>query len=172
MILWFSGISGVGKTTIAKKTYKILKKNNKNFIWIDGDEFRKIFKNDLKYTLKDRNKNAERICSFVKFISEQNINIILSANLTSNKYRIWCKNNLKDYLNIYIRSNLKILKMRDKKNIYNQNQRLNNVVGFGIKNVKPIKVDYFIENNSSKKKFLDEIKKIIKILKSEKIKIY
>ena len=62
--------------------------------------------------------------------------------------------------------------MRDKKNIYNQNQRLNNVVGFGIKNVKPIKVDYFIENNSSKKKFLDEIKKIIKILKSEKIKIY
>ena len=100
MILWFSGISGVGKTTIAKKTYKILKKNNKNFIWIDGDEFRKIFKNDLKYTLKDRNKNAERICSFVKFISEQNINIILSANLTSNKYRIWCKNNLKDYLNI------------------------------------------------------------------------
>lgn len=172
MILWFSGISGVGKTTIAKKTYKIFKKSNKNFIWIDGDEFRKIFKNDLKYSLKDRNKNAERICSFVKFISEQNINIILSANLTSNKYRTWCKNNLKDYLHIYIRSDLKILKMRDKKNIYNQIQKLNNVVGFGIKNVKPIKVDYFIENNSSKKKLFEEIKIIIKILKSKKIKIH
>lgn len=172
MILWFSGISGVGKTTIAKKTYKIFKKKNKNFIWIDGDEFRKIFNDDLKYSLKDRNKNAERICSFVKFISEQNINIILSANLTSNKYRIWCKNNLKDYFNIYIRSNLKILRIRDKKNIYNQNQKLKNVVGFGIKNVKPIKVDYFIENNSSKRKYLDEIKKIIKILKNKKIKIY
>ena len=101
MILWFTGISGAGKTTISSYFFNKIKKKNKNTISIEGDKFRKVFSNDLKYTLKDRNKNAERICSFVKFISEQNINIILSANLTSNKYRIWCKNNLKDYLNIY-----------------------------------------------------------------------
>ena len=96
MILWISGISGVGKTTLARKLYKLIKKKTNNVVWIDGDQFRKIFNNDLKYTLKDRNKNAQRICSFVKFLSSQNINIILSANLTSNKYRSWCKKNLKN----------------------------------------------------------------------------
>ena len=44
---------------------------------IDGDEFRKVFSNDLNYTLKDRNKNAERITSLVKYLSNQNINIIV-----------------------------------------------------------------------------------------------
>ena len=91
MILWFSGISGVGKTTIAKKIYLKLKKNNNNLIWIDGDEFRKVFKNDLKYTLKDRNKNAERLISFAKYLLSQNINLIISANLTSPKYLRKCK---------------------------------------------------------------------------------
>ena len=51
--MWISGISGVGKTTLAKKLYPLLKKKTKNLIWIDGDQFRKIFNNDLKYTLKE-----------------------------------------------------------------------------------------------------------------------
>ena len=83
MILWFTGISGVGKTTIAKYVYKILKKKRKNLIHIDGDNFRKMFNNDLGYRLKDRDKNATRLINFVKFLSEQKINIVVSANLTS-----------------------------------------------------------------------------------------
>ena len=67
MIIWFKGISGVGKSTLEKYFYKIKKKKIKNLIYLDGDIFRKLFKNDLGYSLKDRNKNAERICAFVKF---------------------------------------------------------------------------------------------------------
>ena len=52
MILWFSGISGVGKTTIAKKIYLKLKKKNNNLVWIDGDEFRKFLKMTLSILLK------------------------------------------------------------------------------------------------------------------------
>ena len=50
-----------------------------------------MFKNDLGYTLKDRNKNAERIINFVHFLNQQDINLIISANLTSQKYRLYCK---------------------------------------------------------------------------------
>ena len=38
-IIWITGISGTGKTTLAKHYMKFLK----NFIWIDGDRFRKLF---------------------------------------------------------------------------------------------------------------------------------
>ena len=164
MILWISGISGVGKTTLARKLYKLIKKKTNNVVWIDGDQFRKIFNNDLKYTLKDRNKNAQRICSFVKFLSSQNINIILSANLTSNKYRSWCKKNLKNYISVYIDSSLDNLFKRDKKNIYNNKKLKKNVVGLGIKKNRPTYVNYFIQNNSNKKAFLGEAKNIMKLV--------
>ena len=49
MIIWFTGISGVGKTTIAKYTYSYFKKKTKNLVHIDGDHFRKMFNNDLGY---------------------------------------------------------------------------------------------------------------------------
>ena len=75
-IIWITGISGTGKTTLAKHYMKF-----KNFIWIDGDRFRKLFDEDLGYTLKDRNK-AE-INKFCQFLNKQKISMIISANLTS-----------------------------------------------------------------------------------------
>ena len=171
MILWISGISGVGKTTLAKKLYPLLRKKTKNLIWIDGDQFRKIFNNDLKYTLKDRNKNAQRICSFVKFLSINRMNVILSANLTSNKYRKWCKKNLNNYISVYIEANLKNLFKRDIKNIYKNSKKNKNVVGIGIKKVKPTNVDYLIRNNGNKKEFYNEVENIFELIKKKKIKL-
>ena len=106
MILWITGISGSGKTTLGKYFFKEFKKKNKNTIFLDGDEFRTLFSNDLKYTIKDRDKNAERMTAFVKYISNQSINLVISANITSQKYRNWCKKNLKNFVQIYIRASI------------------------------------------------------------------
>ena len=76
-----------------------------------------MLNNDLGYTLKDRNKNAERIINFVRFLNKQNLNIIISANLTSQKYRLYCKKNFKKFYEVNIYSDINILKERDKKNI-------------------------------------------------------
>ena len=69
MILWFTGISGVGKSLIAKNLYKNLHKTKKNLVHIDGDIFRKMLGNDLGYSLKDRDRNAVRIINFVTFLN-------------------------------------------------------------------------------------------------------
>mgnify|MGYP001301621014 CR=1 FL=1 len=103
-IIWISGISGTGKTTLAKYYLRFLK----NFLWIDGDKFRKLFNNDLGYTLSERNKNAERLINFVEFIEKQNINIIVSANLTSNKYQRLIKKKFKNLVHIKILAELNI----------------------------------------------------------------
>ena len=58
MIIWFKGISGVGKSTLGHYFYKIKKKDIKNLVYVDGDHFRKLFNNDLGYSLEDRNLNA------------------------------------------------------------------------------------------------------------------
>ena len=140
MILWFTGISGAGKTTIGSYFFKKFKKKNKNTIMIDGDEFRKVFSNDLNYTLKDRNKNAERITSLVKYLSNQNINIIVAANLTSKNIETGVKE-FKNYINVYINANISSLIKRDYKNLYKKalNKKIKNVVGVDIPAIIPKK---------------------------------
>ena len=93
MILWITGISGTGKTTLGTFFFKKFKKRYNSSVHLDGDIIRKVYGNDIKYTLKERNTNAERLTKLVKHVSAQRINIIVTANLTSLKYRNWCKKN-------------------------------------------------------------------------------
>lgn len=164
-IIWITGISGTGKSTLAKYYLRFLK----NFLWIDGDRFRKLFNNDLGYTLSDRNRNAERLINFVEFIEKQNLHIIVSANLTSSKYQRSIKKKFKNLIHIKILTELNILKKRDKKNIYIKNK---NVVGKDILIENNNKLsDFEIYNNSSKLFFLLSGKKILKKLKIKKTNI-
>ena len=174
MILWITGISGSGKTTLGKYFYKQFIKKNKNTIFLDGDEFRSLFGNDLKYTIKDRDKNAQRMTSFVKYISQQKINLIISANITSEKYRRWCRNNLKKFSQIYIRASIEQLKKRDYKGLYRKaiKGKIKNVVGIDLPFIEPKHIDLYLENNASKKSFLYKTRLINKFLKEKKIKIY
>ena len=156
MNIWFTLISGVEKKLISKKFFKILKKKIKNVVHIDGDKFRSILNNDIGYTLKDRDINASRIINFVQLLNDQKINVIVSANLTSQKYRRYCKKKFNKYLEINISTDLDLLKKRDRKKIYTY-RSLKNVVGFGIKNINNNTANIKILNNDSKKKFLRNV---------------
>ena len=174
MILWITGISGSGKTTIGKSLYKSFKKKYKNTIFLDGDEFRSLFGNDLKYTIRDRDKNAQRMTSFVKYLSNQKINLVISANLTSQRYRNWCRKNLRNFVQIYIKANLNSLIKRDYKGLYKKalKKKIKNVVGVDLPFKDPKGVDIFLSNDGSKKKFLNKVIIIKKFLAKKKIKIY
>lgn len=156
-IIWITGISGVGKTTLANNIKKKLKK----FLKIDGDEFRKLFNNDLGYTLEDRNKNAQRIINIVEYLYKQGLDIIVSANITSPKYLRILKTKIKNLIHIHISTPIEILIKRDKKGIYKKKV---NVVGLNIKFQNYKKPNLFIKNNKSKKEFLKNTKKIIGLL--------
>ena len=174
MILWITGISGSGKTTLGKHFYKQFIKKKKNTIYLDGDEFRSLFGNDLKYTIKDRDTNAKRMTSFVRYISGQKINLIISANITSEKYRKWCRKNLKNFFQIYIRATIEQLKKRDYKSLYSKafSGKIKNVVGVDIKFIKPKKPNLIIDNSKTKHDLYLNYNKILKEINNRKIKIY
>ncbi len=120
----------------------------------------------MKYSLRDRNKNAKRLINFVKFLDNQKINVILATNLTSEKNRKWCIKNLKNYYEISIGAYSKYL--LNKKNIYNSRNK-KNVIGFGIPFYKTNTARLNITNNSSKKELFKNIDKIYKIINKKNI---
>jgi cytidine diphosphoramidate kinase len=169
MVIWITGISGAGKTTLAKH---FKKKFKKKLIYFDGDEFRKIFNNDIKYTLKSRNTNAERLTKLVKYLSDQKNNLIIAANLTSYKYRVWCRKNIKDFIEVFIVAEINSLIKRDYKKLYSDaiKKKINNVVGIDIPFKIPKGSNIYITNNGTKLNFLSEVKTINKYIKKNKIK--
>ncbi len=174
MVVWFSGISGSGKTTLGKKFFQVLKKKSQSTIFLDGDEFRAVFKNDLKYSLKDRNLNAFRLTRLVQALSKQRINIVVAANLTSFKYRAWCRKEIKNYFEIYIEAKKDSLLKRDYKKLYKNalEGKIKNVVGIDLPFKKPKGSNLYIENNMTKSKLYDKIKKILLHIKKSNTKIF
>ena len=164
MLIWITGISASGKSTIAKRLYKIIKKRCKNTIFLDGDTFRDLNNNDLKYTLKDRNTNAQRITKFCKYFVDQNINVICAANLTSQKYRNWCRDNIKGYYEVFIDVPLEILVKRDFKNLYKKalKGKVKNVVGVDIPFKYPKSPNLILDNSKSKNQIKNLVELILK----------
>ena len=71
MVIWITGISGAGKTTIANFLIKKYKKVIPNLINIDGDAIRKLYSDDLGYEEKDRIvqiKRLQKLCLFLETI--------------------------------------------------------------------------------------------------------
>ena len=166
MIIWIIGLSGSGKTKLSNELFKS-KIINKNFISIDGDDFRKNFSGDLGYSYADRKINAERVSRLVKFLSQKKMNIIVSILSNYPEWLKWNKSNIKNYYQIYLKVDKKKLFFRNKKNLYLSKKK--NVVGKDIKFKEP-KSNYFVFNNNFKKNdILDFKKKILNLIKKNEI---
>jgi len=157
MIIWILGMSGSGKTTLAKMILKNLK--TKKIIHIDGDAIRNIYNNKLGHTLIDRKTNAERISKLVKYISDQDITVIASVLSNFPNWLKWNRKYLKNYYEIFLKTDIQILKKR-KKILYSK--KIRNVIGLDLKFNIPKKSDLIIENCDSLHQLNKVAKKIIK----------
>ena len=83
------------------------------------------------------------------------VNIVVSANITTFKFRIWCRKNIKNFIEIYLETSKKILARRDYKNLYKlvSQKKIKNVVGIDMPFNKPKGSNLYLKNNKSKKNF-------------------
>ena len=169
MVIWLIGLSKSGKTTIAKKLIKSLKSKKKvNFFHLDGDVMRKIYSDKLGHTIKDRKINAMRISKLCKLLSDQGVNVVASVLSNFPVWQKWNKKNIKNYKQVFLKTNLKTLLSRDKQKLYKNaiNGKIKNVVGVDIKFNRPIKSTIVIDNNKNFK----DVSPIVKIIE-KKLKI-
>jgi adenylylsulfate kinase len=163
-LFWVTGLSGSGKTTIAKKIKNRIEKKYGPTILINGDDLRKFFL--LKgYSKNDRIEIAYKYSKLFKLITNQNINIIFATVGLMNKIRKIFQNSVKNFFVIYIKSDIRIIKQKRRKKIYFKFNR--NIVGVDIKPEFPKKPHVMVENYLNR-----EIDKISKELMQKISKIY
>ena len=147
ILFWITGLSGSGKTSIAKKIKLNISKIYGPTIELSGDDIRKIF-NFSGYSKKERLQYALIFGKFCKIITEKNINIIFSTVSLFHKVRRWNKLNIKNYIEIYIKSDLEKIINKKKKSFYAKKQK--NIVGKDIKAEFPKYPDIILQNNFTK----------------------
>jgi adenylylsulfate kinase-like enzyme len=147
ILFWLTGLSGSGKSSIAKNIKsKIIKEYGPTIVF-NGDDLRKIL--DFKgYTIESRLDNGYKFSKLFKFILNQKINVIFAGIGLFHKLRSYNKKNIKNYLEIYIKSDLKKIIYRRKKKIYlKKNLR---IVGRDLRAEFPKTPDIIINNNFKK----------------------
>ena len=166
ILFWITGLSGSGKTAIAKKIKNNISNKYGPTVIVSGDDLREIF-NFKKFSKKDRLSYALVYCKFCKCITDNKINIILSTVSLFHKVRKWNRTNISNYMEIYIQSDInKIIKQKNKF-FYKKNYK--NIIGKDIKPELPQSPHITIENNFNKsikvltKYLINKINKIIKL---------
>lgn len=155
IVFWITGLPGSGKTLLANLIKKEINIIYGKSIVVSGDDLRKIF-NLKNYTSSERKKYLVYYNKFCKFISDQKINIIFAVVGLYDFIRKQNRKNLKNYVEIFIDTDIKKIIKFNKKSVYNKKK---NLVGIHIKAQFPKKPDIIIKNDLKTKK--DKLKKIL-----------
>lgn len=144
-LIWITGLSGAGKSTIAKEVYSRLKQSLSNTVMIDGDAFREVIGNDLKHTLDDRIKNAYRIVKMCKYLYNQDINVICATMSLYQEIHEFIYDNFEDPLIVYLDVSMAELKKRNQKGLYSSGT---NVTGIDLPFDEPSHTDFVLKTKN------------------------
>ena len=130
-VLWFTGLSGSGKSTVANATEKLLYEMGLQTYILDGDNVRMGLNKDLGFSAKDRTENIRRITEVAKLFADSGA-IVLTAFISP--YRADRQNARKiisnnDFIEVFINADLSVCENRDPKGLYKK-ARAGEIKGF------------------------------------------
>lgn len=120
VVLWFTGLSGSGKSTIAIALEKILFERGYASYLLDGDNIRSGINKDLSFTEADRKENIRRISEVSKLMIDAGLICINAFVSPSIEMRSLAKEIIGEdnFMEIYIDTPLEICEQRDVKGLY------------------------------------------------------
>lgn len=164
LVIWLTGLSGSGKTTIAKGLEKEL--HNRGFLVqvLDGDNIRSGINNNLGFSVEDRLENIRRISEVSKLLIHSGVITINSFISPTEEIRnMACKIiGEENFIKVYINAPLSVCEQRDEKGLYKMARegKIKNFTGLDSPFDQPLKADIEIRTDqldidSSIKKLLE-----------------
>lgn len=120
--IWLTGLSGSGKTTIARDTKEFLEKFNIPAVHLDGDKLRKGLNSNLGFSKEDRRENIRRVAEVATLFAQSGSISLVSLISPYAEYRLAARNihetQKVKFFEIYVNTPIEICEARDPKNLY------------------------------------------------------
>ena len=116
--LWFTGLSGAGKTTITQALEKKLKENGYGIEVLDGDVVRTNLTKGLGFSKADRDENIRRIGFVSHLLTRHGVIVLVSAISPYRDIRGEVRQKIGDFVEIFVNAPLAVCEGRDVKGLY------------------------------------------------------
>jgi len=116
--LWMTGLSGAGKTTIAKALEPILREPGLRFERLDGDTVREGLTRDLGFSKEDRDKNIERVTFVAKLLTRNGVGVVASFISPYREARDKVRAETTNFIEVFVNAPLEVCAKRDVKGMY------------------------------------------------------
>ncbi len=167
-VLWFTGLSASGKSTIADAVFDSLLKMGMKTERLDGDIVRQNITKDLGFSKKDRDENIRRIGALANQFSSSGIGVVASFITPYQEQRQGLRDNVKNYIEVFVDTPLEVCENRDPKGLY-QKARAGEIKGFtGIDDPYEIPQNPEIRLKNHEKSLEECVDEVINYLKEKK----
>ncbi|MEH6948627.1 adenylyl-sulfate kinase [Bacillus sp. JJ634] len=150
-ILWFTGLSGSGKSTVANMVEGQLHKKGISTYILDGDNLRKGLNQDLGFSSEDRKENIRRVGDVSKLFVEAGIVVLATfiSPYASDRENIRNKVGKDEFIEIYVKCSLDDCEKRDPKGLYKKARtgEITNFTGVSAPYEEPEHPEIIIETN-------------------------
>lgn len=118
LTVWFTGLSGAGKTTICQLVASELRNQGVRVEVLDGDEVRKSLTKGLGFSKEDRDENIRRIGFVANLLTRNGVVVLVAAISPYAAVREENRSRIGRYIEIYVKAPLEICEARDVKGLY------------------------------------------------------
>lgn len=148
-VIWFTGLSGSGKSTIANELEKILHAQGKSTYTLDGDNVRQGLNKDLGFTDADRVENIRRVAEVARLMRDAGLIVMTSFISPFRAERQMARELIgrENFVEVFVDTPLEICEQRDPKGLYKKarNGQIPNMTGINSPYERPDSPDYVIQ---------------------------
>ena len=116
--IWFTGLSGAGKTTVSQRVSEMLEERGVRAEILDGDVVRANLSKGLGFSKEDRDTNIKRIAFVCKLLTRNGAACIAAAISPYRETREYARNEIKNFVEVFINSPIEVCIDRDVKGLY------------------------------------------------------
>jgi len=148
--IWFTGMSGAGKTALAKPLEQELRRRGLKVERLDGDIVRQSLTRDLGFTKEDRDKNIERVTFVAKLLTRNGVAVLCSFISPYRDVRAKVAKEVGSFVEVYCYAPLEVLIERDVKGLYKKalEGEIENFTGISDPYEPPENADVTIDSGS------------------------